>query len=347
MSSEKLTVLSINHAHIMAQNASDKKDYARMREIWLKVRDNLDIIGDCNDYHNYSVVMSGADDYLTAYEIVVRGMTQFPYNTDLLADAIYYGSNCNKYVECQKYVEILSNRPFSSWTWRAFQFLIDYFLDARNWQKDENTIIDGLNTALTIAGRYQVYCPSDERSYLAEYDIRQELAKVSMDQEDYEESEKQMQDALTVLKNAIQNGKYAAVQCSLRYADEMFRQQQYQEVIKTCDKALQYGQSTATARLGYFMYLSAQSREVLLYKSKRDWWTNKAEINCIYSEYLAAISDTGSDYIRNIKRRVNILAARSGIEPPQALMNSFNGPEDISALIKKLDSLKNMDLEKI
>ena len=44
MSSEKLTVLSINHAHIMAQNASDKKDYARMREIWLKVRDNLDII---------------------------------------------------------------------------------------------------------------------------------------------------------------------------------------------------------------------------------------------------------------------------------------------------------------
>ncbi|MBQ7681256.1 MAG: hypothetical protein IJT31_03465 [Oscillibacter sp.] len=156
-----------------------------------------------------------------------------------------------------------------------------------------------------------------------------------MDSENDEESKKKQAEALEVLKDTINNGKYAAVQCSLRYADEMFRQQEYEEVIRTCDRALQYGQATATARLGYFMYLSAQSREVLLYK-KENWRESADEVETIYREYLAAFADAGTDYIVNIRRRVQILAARSGVKPIPELEAKLNPRANLSNIPPEL-----------
>ena len=333
---DELIILSIGTAHQMAQEASDNSDYARLRAIWQKVVEDPEMVGDENDYHNYSVVLSRLDDYLTAYEIVNRGLQQFPYNTDLLADAINYGSKCHKYAEAQAHLATLNTRPYSSWTWRAFQFAIDFLQEAWNWRENKDEVEAGLNVALNIARRYQRYCPSDERSFLAEYEVLQNLAKVAMDKEQYDEAEEKQAAALKVLQDTIATGKYAAVQCSLRYADEMFRQQNYEEVIKTCDRALQYGQSTATARLGYFMYLSAQAREVLLYRQP-NWRTNAEEVETIYREYLAAFADTGNDYIVNIRRRVQILSARSGIPPIDELKEKLK-PNIPSELLHFLQS---------
>lgn len=316
-------ILSIGIAQEFSKKASNERDYDQIRAIWQEVQENPEIVGDETDYHNYSVVLSRLDDYLTAYEIVKRGLQQFPYDTDLLADAINYGSKCSKYAEAQGHLATLIGRPFSSWTWRAFQFTIDFFKGAWSWQKDEKTMQEWLNTALRIAERYQKYCPSDERSYLSEYDILQSLAKLAMDEENYDEADRLMNEALRKLADIAKTGKYAAVRCSLRYADEMFQQQNYQEVIVTCDRALQYGQTTTAARLEYLIYLSALSREALLY-TMEDWRTNTEEIETIYREYLAALTDIEDDYLRNIRRRVSILAARTGIDPPDALQKKLN-----------------------
>ena len=319
--SEKTIVISIGVAHQLAQQASDEKEYERVREIWEEVEADPTIIGDADDYHNFAVVLSRDDDYLTAYQIVVRGLMQFPYNTDLLADAIYYGSNCKKYKECDEHVKVLLGRPRSSWTWRSFTFLIDYFKNSWDWEHDPKTVEDGLKIALGVAKEYQKYCPSEERSYLAEYDVRQRLAGAAMDKNDEEEVNKQREAALELLKNTINSGKYSAVQCSLRYADAMFERQEFNEVINICNKALQFGEQTASARLGYFMYLSALSREILLYQ-KGDLH-NIEEIYQIYNEYLAALTDTGDSYRRNISKRVRILSARSGTAIPDELSESM------------------------
>lgn len=308
-----LVILSIGTAHILTQLAYDLDNYAQIRTIWEKVKEDPNLVGDDNDYHNYSVVLSRLDDYLTAYEIVERGLEQFPYNTDLLADAINYGSNCNKYNEAMSHFDTLNRRPYSSWTWRAFQFSIDFLQRSWNWLEDKERAINGLNLALKLARLYQKYHPSDERSYVAEYELLQNLSKIALDNEDEAESAKKEAEALQVLKRTIESGEYPAVQCSLRYADELFRKQKYEEVIHICNRAMQYGQSSATVRLGYFMYLSAQSREILLYKNE-NWRDNQLEVETIYREYLASLSDTGNDYKQDIYRRVNILSARTGIK---------------------------------
>lgn len=322
MEEQNKTIISIGVAYIMSRIASEKGNYAEVIKIWDIVKNDFSIIGDVDDYHNYSVVASNDDNYSMAFQIAERGIQQFPYNTDLLADAIYYGSNCKKYEECEKYIEVLIKRPRSSWTWRAFSFLIDYYQNLCNWEQNSQIIKEGLNIALEISKAYQKYLPSEERSYLKEYDVLMNLAKISLDEGDEKQATEYQNTALQVLKNAIANGKYAAVQCSLRYADALFQQQKYAEVIEVCNNALQFGEEIASARLGYFMYLSAQSREILFYKSKNN---NEEEVLRIYDEYIAALADTGDSYIRNISRRVKILSAKSGVPAPEILVKCASG----------------------
>lgn len=321
MDNHKETILSIGVAHTLAQRAAFAEDYASMREIWETVKNDPSLVGDTNDYHNYSVVVSKVDDYLTAYEIVKRGLGQFPYNTDLLADAIYYGSNCNKFSECEEHLRTLLTRPRASWTWRAFSFIIDYLKDRWDWEDEKGKIVAGLSTALKVSKDYQRFLPSEERGYLAEYELHQSLAKVALEDNDIDTSKKHRDLALQILKDTIDDGEYAAVQCSLKYVDALFSQQQFEEVISVCDKALQFGQPSASARLGYFMYLSAQSREILLYKKGEPY--DEDEVKLIYKEYIAALADTGTSYKQNIDRRVKILSARSGVKIPDTLSFSM------------------------
>lgn len=313
-------IISIGVAHKLAQQASDATDYERMRKIWEEVNADASIVGDASDYHNFAVVISREDDYATAYQIVERGLQQFPFNTDLLADAIYYGSNCKKYSECAEHVKTLLKRPKASWTWRAFSFLIDYFKNLWDWTEKISDIKDGLEIALEVSKAYQKYMPSEERSYVAEYELHRNLAKIAMEAGDEQGAQKHLDDGLKLLKDTIDSGEYAAVQCCLRYADNMFEKQAHAEVISVCNRALQYSEETASARLGYFMYLSAQSREVLFYKKGN--LHDEEQVIQIYREYFAALSDTGDSYRRNIIKRMRILAARSGIPVPQELINS-------------------------
>ena len=84
------------------------------------------------------------------------------------------------------------------------------------------------------------------------------------------------------------------------------------------------------------MYLSAQAREVLLYRQP-NWRTNAEEVETIYREYLAAFADTGNDYIVNIRRRVQILSARSGIPPIDELKEKLK-PTIPNELLQLLQS---------
>lgn len=340
MSEKELKVLSIGIAHKLAQRASDVEDYEKMRAICEIAVSDPNIIGDANDYHNFAVVMSREDDYLSAYYIVVKGLQQFPYNSDLLADAIYYGSNCKKYEECVNHVNTLLSRPRSSWTWRAFSFLIDYFENCWDWKDSATEVEEGLNISLEISKDYQKYLPFEERSYLAEYNIRQNLAKIALDKNDIDGAANHTAKALELLKSTIYSGKYSAVQCSLKYAEAIFEQQAYEEVIEICEKALQFGEEHASARLGYLMYLSAQSREILLYKKVNNGSYEEDEVKQIYDEYIAALSDTGDSYRRDIARRVKILAAKSGVPAPSEIVSQKIQKDDLSELWKRISEMK-------
>lgn len=316
MGEPEYSILSIGHAYNLSQVANS----SQIRDIWDAVQSTPGVYGEADEYHNYAVESSRKDDNYTAFNIVEMGLKQYPYNTDLLADAILYGSRCCKQERCEIHMATLLGRPMSTWTWRAFSFLIGYLRDRCDWLDDSEEIEQGLHTALEIAQRYQQYYPNEEKSYISEYETRLLLSKFAKDKAKSDDATMHERAAVELLKETINNGKYSAVQCSLRYADIMFEQQEFDEVIRTCKRALEFGEDVTSVRIGYFMYLSAQSKEIQLYLSEN--LNNADRVNEIYREYTAALAEISPSYRKNIAVRARILEARSGISAPSILINN-------------------------
>lgn len=317
MSEQSVSIISIGEAYRLTAEVSPMQ----FKQVWAEVRKNPEVYGEPDEYHNYAVVAAKLDDNYTAFQIVQMGLTQYPYNTDLLADAIHYGSSCKQYEECEVHMKALLERPMSTWTWRAFSFLIDYLGARRDWTKSQEDIANGLNMILDISQKYQQYYPNEEKSYMAEYEARLLLSKMSKDKNDTKQANKHEAAAIDLLKNAISGGKFSAVQCSLRYADILFEQQKYDEVVSVCKRALEFGEDVSSVRLGYFMYLSAQAKEIQLYQAED--YGNVERIKEIYSEYTAALAEISSNYRKNIAVRAKILEARSGVMAPQAIVEAI------------------------
>lgn len=331
-----LIVLSIGHAHDLVQSAKAQSDFGLVKQIGQTILDQDEIIGDANDYHNLSVEFSRSDDYATAFQIVEKGLKQFPYNIDLLADAIYYGSNAKQYEKCESYVEKLKSTPFARWNWRAFTFLVDYYLNKADWTEDTTQLFGFTDKALDVAYAHQEILPNEEKGYLSEFKIRVLRERYYRAEKKLEEAETESKLSEDVLKRAIESNEILAVQCCLRYADFLFEKQRYSEVISVCDQALQYGESQSSARLSYLLYLSGQSKDVLIHREKA--FGDIARVQDAFSDYMAAYQDIdGITFRNNIKTRSIILSAKSGVPLPEFLNDQTDkNDSNISALLQKM-----------
>ena len=332
-SEDSFAVLSIGHAHTILTEAMQNRDFQLAKKIGKAVLSDDTICGEASDYHNLSVEFSRADDYLTAFMVVKKGLLQYPYNIDLLADGVYYGSNSKQYEACEELANTLLSRPFALWNWRAFTFLIDYYLGKADWTEDTDKIFTFTEEALEIALAYQKVLSNNEKGFVAEYKVRSLRAQYyfcnGVEIERAETEQKLSEDAL---KRAIDSKTFAAVQCCLRYADYLFEHQRYSEVISICEQALQYGESQPSARIGYFLYLSAQSKDVLLHKEQD--FSNIERINDVFSDYIAAFKSVDSStYKNNILNRVIILSSKSGGGIPNEFLTSTSlADQELSSL---------------
>lgn len=314
-------VPSIGVAHEMTQLAIQKDDYVTLRKIYQYISSDNTIWGNADDYHNLATEYAKIDDYLPAYKIVEHGLQQYPFNIDLLADGVYYGSNCQEYDNCEKFIKILADRPSGTWNWRAFTFTINYYKNKPDWTEDSTIILDSYHAALAYAKICQQVLPKEEKGYLAESEIHLLLENYYRGNDKEKKSsqaDEEHEAALSILLSAIKQETFCAVQCCLKYADLLFEERQYENVISICDQALQYGEAQPSARLGYFVYLSAQSKDVLIHKNKA--YNDFDKIKDVMQDYDAAYRSMDvMTYCNNIKNRATILSAKSGFPLPDSL----------------------------
>lgn len=362
---DRLSILSVGDAHMQAMQTVDK---VRLTEIAFEVINRDEVKGNADDYHNLAVVYTREwDDYVSGYGIVKKGLLQYPSNIDLLADAIFYGSSAGRYKECEEHERALSIIPVSVWNWRAFSFLIDYYLDKLDWIKwsektedDTDKIVQQqLEKALRYAKLEQkiLYGSEEvERGYLAENKVRLMREKVlranaallELDGKDVgqidqlnRQAEEEHRQAEDILQSAIDNGKFAATSCCLRLADIRFERQEYNETIKVCEKALQFVQSQPSVNTAYFTYLIALSRDALIHKD--GCYENEIRIREVYQDYKCAFEmnsyRSGREvYLRNIQDRVAILEAKTGFVAPSLKDTAETPASTFAELLKKFKS---------
>lgn len=329
-------VLSIGAAHSMFSQIRDNNKLKRALAETVLSAQNL--VGGADDYHNLAVEYSRDDDYITAFNILEKGMEQYKYNIDLLADAVYYGSNAGQYDKCEQYAEILKNRPRALWNWRAFTFLIDYYLQKSDWTESIPEMLENTNEALALAQDYQAYLPEEEKGYNAEYKVRvvRECfyrqykldSEKKNDQDKYEQQEKQEHElAEAALRRAIDAQNIPAVQCCLKYADSLFESCRYEEVVRICEQVFTYAEVQPSANLGYLLYLRALAMDAAVHRGKKYDYDHVNEVYQAYDVAERANSDRIT-YIRTIRVRINLLAALSGIEPIKSDPSSDNSPKN-------------------
>ena len=327
---DDLIILSVGQAISMLAYCEDNKDRLK---IVAQVTGQERVRGSADDYHNLSVQYTiNWDDYVSGFNIVERGLQYYPRNVDLLADAIYYGSCAGEYEKCEQYEIKLNEIPVGLWNWRAFTFLIDYYLQKsdRLAEVNDNIILGLTERALTYAQLEQIALTGDgnvERGFLAEHKIRvirercfrvaSKGAKLRSDEDKAEEWEKDAEDekkkAEAVLQRAISDGSFAATACCLKLADIFFERQDFVETIRVSKTALSMPQSQPSANTGYFMYLIAMSEDAMIHQE--NLFEDKTRIESVYRTYLGAYRCNGDRdvYRDNIRKRIAVLEARSGI----------------------------------
>lgn len=306
-----INILSVGDAHRRAPEiVRSDEDRGLLKEISQIVLSDASIVGDNADYHNLAATYARLDDYISAFEIVSKGLKQFPYDVDLLADAIKYGSKCGKVTESKGHLSTLLSRPFTFWNWRTFTFVIDFYLLSIAWE-DPETIEETLQEALKIAKQYQTLAPAEERGFVAEAEIYLASSDV--------------ESAINVLKCAIyDHQEILTPQCCLKYADILAERGEFEKVIEVCTRGLIVtAQDQPTARTGYFCYLAALAKDALIHRDSA--FKDEKRLLDVYTDYKVAykLLKATPRYIENIHDRTAILSAKSGI--------LFNNDDDVSS----------------
>lgn len=270
----------------------------------LEVINNNELSGDSDDYHNISVCYARTGDYASACIILKKGISLFPSNSDLLADFIKYASKAGTYNECKEYYDKLKEVPLNAWTWRGFDFSIDYMIDlysnAIDGSDEQKTIIEELKY---LSMEFQRHFPFDEQAFLSEYAY---LNAIGLKEE-----------AVVRLGNVIDQFTVMPKSC-LRYCDLMLERGEYEKVIEYAEKGIMGdAQSQSTIKTGYLFFVSALAKDALIWRDKK--FNDEDAIRDLYLDYRIAerLDNNPNTSTRAIHQqivlRTTIMGLKSGI----------------------------------
>lgn len=247
------------------------------------------LIGDADDYHNFSVsILKKFDEYGIALTVINMGLEAYSLNTDLLSDSIRYASNCNRMDIADKSYAVLKSIDKSKWTWRAFSFSIDYLLD----RYLQGTLSD-LTEALDLVKDYQAYFPYEEDAWKCEQDIYTKTNQRSK--------------GIEVLETAIKKFKFCP-RCWLRYADFMMDDGEFEKAGPIIKKLCINPLSAEHVNMAYAFYLDGLCK-MTAWQNSEDYQEgiyNKETVDSIYRCFRKALKHT--DCRPNLEEKINNLA---------------------------------------
>lgn len=250
------------------------------------------IAGDGDEFHNATVRLTRYGFYDYAYELAKVGHNRYPCNTDLLGDLIAYGLHCKPLNELQQWYIKLEKISKRFWTWRAYQFLFDYWMERLPYADNDEElhmwekIIEGLFQSFKQNFQFLNDKSDCEKAYIMEFE--------------YYSSKGEDEKALSALKAATEDKRTMnkCAQCALKLADRYFEIGDYENSFIYSNIAVEIKEDQATINRGYTYYILAMSLE---WKEKKNH-SIAANIRQIYNAYFAAYIHLDSD-------RTNLLDA--------------------------------------
>lgn len=266
------------------------------------------VYGTGDEFFNLATSFLQAGDYYGCFKICRRALGLYPYDPDLIAEALRAASGCGMFDACRKLVEVADRLPRKVWNWRLFVFTIDYY-QAYLTACDPSQIDTVLESALEVAREYQRCLPEDERGYNKEAEL---LIAVHRTRE-----------AREVLERAIfgevdlgdgTRGSLVAPQCCVTMLDDVLGKSTDHALIAKVARrgVLSTAQAQPSASIGYFMYREALALDAIACEND---FANAAQVRDAMTAYRCAygmLSDRPG-YRATIERRYSVLSHLGGV----------------------------------
>lgn len=263
------------------------------------------IAGNGDEFHNATVRLAKYGFYDYAYALAKVGHVRYPRNTDLLGDLICYGLHCKPLEELQQWYTKLDkiNRRF--WSWRAYQFSFDYWMERLPYAEDDAELCDWERIIEELFGTFK-----QNFQYLSD---KSDCEKAYMMEFEYYNSKGDETKALAALEEATKNVQTAnkCAQCALKLADRYFETGDYEKSYLYSNIAVSIKEDQASISLGYTYYILAMSLE---WKERKNR-SIAANIKQVYSSYYSAymhLEAERANLLDSVKKQVKQLEFEYG-----------------------------------
>ena len=333
--SPRLFIPSVETASQMIRNAYRNADFDQLSRIQnlLKSQDLVKSLSGTSDgFHNAAVRLTQDGMYAYAYDLIKIGIMRNPHNTDLLSDALMYGSRCNAGVEELKgwYDQLMQvNKRF--WTWRAYQFAFDYLMDLLPYKSGED--LKGIESEIETLIK-------DFKGHFTFLHDQSDCEKVYMMEYEFYISKGELESAENALQEATESLKNKCAQCAMHYADHLFERGKYREVIGYAKQAVTIKEDQPSISKGYTYYILAMSQEWIARTDNT--LTQSDTLKDIYTSYFCAYlyMEPGRDHLMEaIKNQVRVLEYETKIssEIPFKQMDNAKTNNSMDMLRRILD----------
>ena len=313
MTIQEMYIPSVNAAVDLIQQYYSDRNYSDLRTVKEYLENGTVssfIAGDADRFHNATVGLARIGFYDYAYALAEVGNRRYPKNTDLLGDLLGYGLQCRQLRELEKWYNGpggLKSINQRFWTWRAYQFSFDYWMERlpeasdeqlAQWEKEIEWIFSTFKTNFCFL-KDKSNC---EKAYMMEFE--------------YYTSKGMEAKAINALERATEDNqtKNKCPQCALKLADRYFELGDYNNALKYADVAVGIKEDQSSISLGYTHYIRAMSKEYVerqLHSASQ----NIADIyNAYYSAYLYLDSEHRMHLIDSVKKQVKMLEREFGVE---------------------------------
>ena len=265
--------------------------------------------GDSDDYHNLAVDFARHDLHDCAIAVLEKGLLASPYSADLLADMVLYGVESGRIEKSDEaYKRILQLNP-SAWGWRAYSFVIGYYIEKAKKVPMGKTQEKYKQKALQTANAFISYAMTRSLG-----DIDRAYYRLASIYEVFGGKENKIE----ILKKGFEATELAP-QCSLGLADVYFEMGLYKETlqyIERCIIAVNRPQPDINPSYVHLIYSLAKTQQFLDSISKANNDVEKKEIEDIYKHFHIATEayDASEAFNTVAKQTIKALRIQTGIE---------------------------------
>lgn len=271
------------------------------------------VYGDADEFHNLIMDVFRTGDYFSGIKLCQYALRTYPYNCDILGDAIKAASDGGRFDLAEEFYSAASTMDRSIWNFRLFLYSVDYYQTRFKSNPKDRVAIE---RAIELAEDYMKYFPKDEHGY----NQRAECYIL----------ENKREEAIQFLWRWIfepvnrddPSSSLITAQCCTTLLQILNDSHEYNDIIKVAKRGIRNSKTVQlSSSVGYFAYRWALALDAQVADNE---YENERHILNALKRYQAAYDITGDMDFSNV------------IEQNYSLLRSFvvNTDSDPGPLIK-------------